>query len=158
MAERKSTGHCIAEANVGIKTAYQNGVLVIYGGASLPDDLDDAITATPLCVVTLNGGDFTAGTATNGLNFDTATTNTIYKSSSETWSGTILPAAGSSGTTATFWVMYANAYNTSASTTAVRMAGSVSTLSTAELPMANPVLVAGAPFIITNFAYTIPKS
>lgn len=158
MAERKSTGHCIAEMNIGAKAAYTNAVLVIYGVGSLPDDLDAAITATPLCVITKGGGAFTAGSATNGLNFGTATGIEMYKAVAETWSGTVLSAAGSEGITATFWVMYANDYVTGASTTAVRMAGSISTLSSAEMPMADPVLKAGSPFIISNFTYRTPKS
>lgn len=157
MSERLSTGHANAICNTGIKSAYANGVLAIYGGASLPADLNAAITATLLCLVTQSGDAFTPGVATNGLNFSVGANGSMSKDPTENWRGTVLEAAGD-GTTATFFVFYANDYDTTESSTAVRMAGSISSLSTAEMPIADPVLVAGAPFVVSNFVYTPSRS
>lgn len=158
MAVRLSTGHATAICNVGIRMAYQNAVLVVYGGASLPSDLNNAITATPLVVITKDGGEFTGGGSTNGLNFAAAVNGQIVKDATEIWKGTVLPAAGEDGTTATFWVLYANAYDTSESTTAIRMAGQISTSPLAEMPIADPLLIAGTPFVVSDFTYKPKRS
>lgn len=155
MAERYSTGHLNAECNGGIKSAYANGVIGIYGGATIPTDLDGAIPGTLLCLVTKASGSFSPGTATNGINFDNPAAGIMSKAAAENWSGTVLEAAGA-GTTATFYVHYANDMTTGASTTAVRMAGQISTSPTIEMPIANP-LVAGAPFVIASYAYKPQK-
>ena len=156
MAERFSTGHAnmVCEA---VKTAYANGVLAIFGGASQPADCNSAETGTLLCLVTLNSGAFTPGVATNGLEFGTVADGALPKASGETWSGTVL-AAASTGTTATWFRFYDNTYTTGASTTAKRFDGAISTSSAAELPMANPVLVSGAPLVISSFTVTLPRS
>lgn len=157
MPERLSTGHANAVCNVGLKTAYANGVIVVYGVGALPADLNDAITATPLCILTESGLPFTGGAATNGLNFGDAVGGVMAKDPSESWRGEVLEAAGT-GTTATFYVHYDNAYDATANPAAVRMAGTVSTSPTAEMPLTDTTLVAGAPLVINNSTYTPKRS
>lgn len=156
MAEIMSTGHVNAECKGGIQAAYANGVIGIYGGGPIPTDLDQAITATLLATISLDGGEFTPGVATNGLNFGDPVNGVMSKSSSEVWSGVGNANAGSTGVTATFYVHYANDMTTGASTTAVRMAGVISTSPTAEMPMTDPVIKENTPIVIANYNY-IPK-
>lgn len=156
MAERLSTGH-VNSLLTQWKTDYANGVMGIFGGASQPADANSAETGTLLCLITLNSGAFTGGVATNGLEFGDPADGVLSKAGGETWSGTVLAAAGT-GTTATYFRFYDNAYITGASTTAKRFDGAISTSSTAELPMANPVLVEGAPLIISAFSITLPRT
>jgi len=152
MPERFSTGHAqvVCEA---IASAYEDGVLAIFGGASQPADTNSAETGTLLCLITLASGAFTAGVATNGINFGTPANGVLPKASGETWSGVGLPAAGS-GTTATYFRFYANEYVTGASTTAVRFDGAISTATTAELQMTVTTIVDGAPVVVNVFNYT----
>jgi hypothetical protein len=83
MAERFSTTHAnmLCEA---VRTAYANGVLAIYGGASQPADADDAEAGTLLALITLSSGAFTGGVSTNGLNFDAASGGVLSKAAAET--------------------------------------------------------------------------
>ena len=53
----------------GLKTGYANCAIRIYGNASPPAKAADALPGTILGLVTLNGGAFTPGEPTNGLNF-----------------------------------------------------------------------------------------
>lgn len=156
MAERFSTGHAdmICDA---VKTAYANFVIGIFGGASQPADANNAEAGTLLALITLNSGAFTAGVATNGLNFDTPSNGVLSKPTGDTWSGVGLAAAGT-GTTATYYRLYDNDYVTGASTTAVRNDGAISTSSTAELQMSVTTIVEGAPIVINSFTYTPPRA
>lgn len=156
MAERFSTGHAdmICDA---VKAAYANFVIGIFGGASQPADSNDVETGTLLALITLNSGAFTAGVATNGLNWDTPASGSLAKPAADTWSGVGLAAAGT-GTAATYYRIYDNAYVTGASTTAVRNDGAISTASTAELQMGITTIVEGAPVVINSFTYTPPRA
>ena len=156
MPERFSTGHANAVCTA-VKTAYTNGVIGIFGGASQPADANSAETGTLLCLITLGSGAFTAGQATNGINFGDPVDGVLSKASGETWSGNGLAAAGT-GTVATWFRHYANDYVTGASTTAVRYDGAISTASTAELQMSNTTIVDGAPVTINSFTYTPPRA
>lgn len=156
MAERFSTGHANMICNA-VKTAYANGVLAIFGGASQPADTNSAETGTLLCLITLASGAFEGGSATNGLNFDSPVSGILSKAAAETWSGNGLEAAGT-GTVATYFRFYANAYTTGESTTAVRFDGAISTASTAELQLSTTTIVSGSPVVINSFTYTPPRS
>ena len=156
MPERFSTGHANMICNA-VKTAYTNGVIGIFGGASQPADANSAETGTLLCLITLGSGAFTAGQAANGINFNSPANGVMSKASGETWSGNGLAAAGA-GTVATYFRHYANDYVTGASTTAVRYDGAISTAETAELRMSNTTIVGGAPVTINSFTYTPPRA
>lgn len=149
MAEKFSTGFIQAEA-AAVKTAMANSVLVIFGGTQ-PATANDAEGSSPLAVITLSSGPFTGGISTNGLNFGDPVGGLLSKASGETWSGLGLAAAGT-GTTATWYRIYANAYVTGASTTAVRYDGAISTASTAELQMTNTTIVEDVPIVVNTFA------
>lgn len=156
MAERFSTGHADMICNA-VKTAYANGVLAIYGGASQPSDSDIVEAGTLLCLITLGGNPFTPGNPTNGLNFGTPANGVLPKAAAETWSGVGLPAAGA-GTTATYFRFYANDYTTGASTSAKRFDGAISTSATAELQLGVTTIAEGVPVTINSFNYTPPRS
>ena len=98
MAERFTTTHADMICTA-VKTAYANGVLAIYGGASQPADANDTEAGTLLALVTVASGAFTPGVSTNGLNFDAPSSGVFSKAAAETWSGIGLAAAGT-GTTA----------------------------------------------------------
>lgn len=156
MAERMSTGDVQVSATA-LRTAYANGVLALFGGGTQPATCNDAETGTLLCLITESGGEFTGGTATNGLNFDAPVDGVLSKAATETWKGDGL-AAASTGTQATHFRFYSNAYTTGESLTAVRFDGAISTSSTAELQMTNPVIVSGYPVEVGTFTRTVNKS
>lgn len=147
--EKFSTGD-VNIAAAAIKTAYANGVLAIFGGGSQPATANDAETGMLLALITLNGGTFTAGSPTNGLNFTDPVDGVIAKAEEDNWSGLGLAAAGT-GTTATHFRFYANAYETGASTTAVRFDGAISSASTAELQMTVQTIVEDVPVVVKSF-------
>lgn len=156
MAERFSTTHadmiCAA-----VRTAYANGVLAIYGGASQPADADDSEAGTLLALITVASGAFTPGVATNGLNFDAPSAGVMSKAAAETWSGVGLAAAGT-GTVATYFVFYDNSYDTGSLPTGNRYTGAIGTSSLAELQLSVTTIVEGAPVIINSFTYTPPRA
>ena len=67
MASTYSTGDANARASA-IKTAYANGIIVIFGGTKPATANDTEGSAPILAIITLNSGAFTAGVATNGIN------------------------------------------------------------------------------------------
>lgn len=156
MAERFSTAHVNARCEE-IAADYAGGIIAIYGGASQPASADDAETGTLLCLVTDGGLEHTPGVGTNGLEFGPPTNGVMNISSSQTWRGTVLAAAGT-GTVATYFRFYDKNHTTGASTTAKRFDGAISTSSSSELSWSNTTLVSGAPFTINSFPYTVPKS
>jgi len=152
MALRLSTGLRNAMLGTGsFKTIMQNGVIRVYSGVQ-PTSADDAEAATVLLEITVASGTFTAGTATNGLNFDAPADGALAKSSSEVWSG-VSSASGTAG----WFRFYANDMTTGASTTAARFDGSVST-SGAQLNMSSTAITSGATTTIDSFTVTMPAS
>jgi hypothetical protein len=152
MALRLSTG--LRDGLLGtddFKGLFTDGVIRIYSGTQ-PTSADDAESGTLLCTITVGSGAFTAGAATNGLEFGTPGSGTIAKSTSETWSG-VAVATGTAG----WFRFYANAMTTGSSTTAVRFDGSVST-SGAQLNMSSTAITSGATTTIDSFSVTIPAS
>ena len=73
----------------------QNGVIRVFSGVQ-PTSADDAEAATVLLEITVASGTFTAGTATNGVNFGTPADGALAKSASEVWSG-VASASGTAG-------------------------------------------------------------
>jgi hypothetical protein len=68
----------------GIRGIFENGVIEFYTGAQ-PVSADAAATGTSLGLVTVGGGHFTPGTATNGLNFDSPVAGILSKAAAEDW-------------------------------------------------------------------------
>ena len=156
MAERFTTTHADMICTA-VKNAYANGVLAVYGGASQPADANDAETGTLLALITVNGGAFTPGVATNGLNFDAPSAGVLSKAAAETWSGVGLAAAGT-GTTATYFRFYDNSQDTGASPTGLRFDGAIGTSSLSELQMTVTTIVEGSPVVINSFTYSPPRA
>ena len=157
MAERLSTGFVNATQITGSTLATMaNGVIGILSGTQ-PADANDTESGSLLMLLTLNSGAFTGGVATNGLNMDAVVAGVLYKAAAEVWSGVGLAAAGT-GTTATWYRWYDNAYTTGASTTAVRVDGAIGTTSAYEMRMANTTIVEDGPSTVSTFTYTRPRS
>ena len=156
MAERFSISHANAIC-AAVRTAYTNGVLAIYGGASQPADAENTEAGTLLALITVSSGAFTPGVATNGLNFDAPSAGVLSKAAAETWSGIGLAAAGT-GTTATYFRFYDNIMDVGASPTGLRFDGAIGTTSAAELQMSVSTIVANAPVVINTFTYTPARS
>jgi len=157
MAERLSTGFVDALNVTGsVKSIMTNFTIHIYSGTQ-PATADAAETGDRLMKLTLNGGAFTSGAATNGLNFHTVSTaGVLPKATGETWSGSGETAAGA-GTVAGYFRAYANTVVTGISTTGVRFDGAIGTSSTYEMQMSNTTIVSGVAATVNSFSYTNVK-
>lgn len=134
-----------------ISDLFRNCVIDIYSG-SQPADADTAESGTKLARITLSSGAFVAGAAANGLNFDDADEGVLAKSTSETWSG-----EGLANGTAGWFRMYDNDAVTGASTTEIRLDGSIAT-SGAQLNMTNTAITDGGTTTIDSVALTFPAA
>lgn len=158
MAERLSTGFVQALNTVGsVKSILANSVIYIYSGTQ-PATADDTETGTLLMKLTLNGGAFVSGVATNGLNLDISAGGVMAKAVAEVWSGIGLAAAGTAGTVAGWFRWYANTVVQGASTTGVRVDGAIGTTTSYEMRMANTTIVENGPSTVQAGTYTSPKS
>jgi hypothetical protein len=144
-------------ANTGsLKAAFANGVLDLYSG-SQPSSANNAITGTLLARVTKDGGAFTAGVSTNGLNLDTpvvdGTNVTISKVAADNWKSTAV-AAGTIG-----WGRFkANATdNEGASTTLVRLDFSVGVVG-ADMNIPSVDIIIGTPITVSSFGIPLLES
>ena len=155
MAEKFSTGDVNARATA-IQTAYANGVIGIFGGTKPATANDSEGSAPLLALVTLNGGAFTPGSPTNGINLSAPVDGVNSKASGETWSGNGTAAAGT-GVTATWFRHYSNAYVTGASTTAVRWDGTIGTTTSYEMQATNTTVVQDVPFVVNSFTRTASR-
>lgn len=126
--------------------AFNNGVVLIYGGTRA-SNADGAVGSAPLLgMATLNGGAFTPGNATNGLQFGTAANRTIDKSSSQVWQFTGL-ATG----TATWFRIVGNASdNGLASTSLPRLDGTIA-------PFGGDITLRDSSIVLDN-VYTINQA
>jgi len=121
----------------------ENGVIEIYSGSRPANaDTTEVGSGTLLCTLTLNGDTFVAGAPENGINMGTFDGNTLKRAIDavedpdlEIWKGT-----GVADGTAGWCRWYANAKATGASSTAVRMDGSIAT-SGGDLNMLNGTTV-----------------
>lgn len=157
MAERLSTGLVNALLDVGdLKTIMANGIIRFYAGTQ-PATADLAETGDLLLEITLSGGAFTPGVATNGLNLGDAAGGVISKATAETWKGTGKTAAGT-GTAAGWFRWFDNDVVTGASSTAIRMDGLCGSTSTYECTGSNLVVVSGVDVTLNSFSFTLPKS
>lgn len=158
MAVRISTGLRNYVLDTGSwKGAFANCVGAAYSGPQ-PDSADAAETGTLLGYITLNGGAFTPGSATNGLNFDAAAAaGVLNKPTSAVWQLTGLAAAGSSGTNIGYIRLYDNTRTTGASTTAKRLDLSVST-SGANVNLGSTLIKTGQTLTIDSLPLNQPAS
>jgi len=140
---------------------FDASVFDIYDGTR-PVDADDAITTqTLLCRITLNGGAFVEGTATNGLVFGTPTVDGtgaskvghLSKPALTLWAGT---AGTLSGTKIATWARWrGNAVDSGgASTTLPRKDLTVSDATgTGELKLSTVTFVTGTEAQVASFSY-----
>jgi hypothetical protein len=155
MALKFSTGlrNALLDTN-SFQDIFANGVLYLYSGTQ-PTDPDAAATGSMLLKVTLAGGAFAHGTATNGLNFGAAVAGVLPKSSSETWSGACT-TAGTIG-----WFRFcanpADSEPTDADTVRKSFDGSVAS-SGAQLLMSSTTVAVGDTRTIDSFNASIPAS
>lgn len=91
--------------------------------------------------------------AVNGLRFDKAVAGVLSKVTADTWSGNGLVA----GTAGWFRVREGGDSGGGASTTAMRVDGSVATTG-ADMNLGSLAVTSGAPFILTSAAFTLPKA
>lgn len=133
-----------------LKDIFRHSIIHIYSG-SQPSDADQAESGTLLLKITVSSGAFSASAYANGLMFGTAASGALTKSASQTWSGAGEAGAGT-GTTAGWFRLYANAYTTGGSTSAVRMDGTVGTTSgTGVLVVSSTTIVAAATTTVDTF-------
>jgi hypothetical protein len=150
MALRLSTGLRNALLDTSAwRTALTNGVIYVYSGAQ-PSSADDAETGANLLIITLASGSFTAGVATNGLNWAASAASGVLAKAVEVWSGVGI-AAGVAG----WFRFYANARVQGASVVAVRFDGNIAT-SGAQINLSNTSIAVGATTTIDTFTVTIP--
>lgn len=155
MAKKFSTGDANVRA-AAIKTAYTNGVIGIFGGTQPATANDSEGSAPLLALITLNGGAFTAGVATNGINLSDPVDGVLSKASGEIWSGNGTSAAGA-GTAATWFRHYTNAYVTGASATS-RYDGAIGTTTAYEMQMVNNTIVQDVPVLCNGYTRTIKRT
>ncbi len=156
MAVRLSTGAVNALAGGGsgdgsFKDVFANAVIVIRAGTQ-PATADAAETGDVLGMITVGGGAFTGGSATNGLNWDAAVAGVCAKPSAEEWA--IIPSASG---TAGYGRLYANAMTTGESTTAVRMDLACG-VGAGELRFSSTSLTATVKSVVNSLNITVPKS
>jgi hypothetical protein len=153
MSFRPSTGLVKGMMDTSaFKTLMANGIIEVFSGAQ-PANADAVETGTKLLRITLTSGAFSAGVATNGLEFDTAAVaGVIAKAPAEVWSGVGL-ANGVAG----WYRFYANAYVTGASTSAVRYDGACGTAGS-QFNMSSTTIATGATTTVDSCTVTLPMS
>ena len=143
----------VALVGGSLRDIYKRGVLRIYTGTQ-PTTADLAATGTLLLTITLASGAFTGGAVTNGLEFGAASSGSISKASTQTWSG-LAAATGTAG----WFRLYGNAADEAStpaiSTTLPRLDGSIA-ISGAQLNMSSTTITSGATTTIDTFTVTLP--
>ncbi len=125
---------------------------VAPGMGTLPNGWVVSSTLTTITASYVNIGSAVAGVnSVNGLNWDMASAGVISKVASETWSGN----AVATGTASFFRIRGNGDTGTGASTTAIRIDGSIGT-SGADMNVGSLAVTAGAPFIIPTATLTLP--
>jgi hypothetical protein len=127
---------------------FRNCVIRIFPGVQ-PVSADSDEGTSHLVELTLSSAPFTVG-GTNGLNLNGSTSGTMVKNPYEVWSGNIT-TSGQAG-----WArMYDRNRTTGASTTAVRLDGSIATTGS-QFNLANTTLTAGSPISLDSLNVTLP--
>ena len=136
-----------------ISDLFQNAVIDVYSGTQpTTADLTETSGSVKLVTITLSSGAFVGGSPTNGINFGEVSSGVLSKESGETWSG-----VGLANGTAGWFRMYDNSYTTGASSTAVRLDGSVAS-SGAQFNMTNTTVVTGATSTVDSVSLTLPAA
>lgn len=137
---------------IGFNAAFANGILEIYSGAQ-PASADAAPTGTLLAQITLDGGAFSHGTPTNGLNWDTPANGSVSKPGADTWSGVGI-AEGTAG-----WARFKGnpADNDGTSTTLARCDFSVGKTS-GDIRIPNINIAISDPVIVNDATMVLPAS
>ena len=148
MSFRLSTGLRNAMLGTGgFSGAFDSGALYIYSGA-IPTDADTTEgSGTLLLTITVASAVMPGG----GISYATPAGGSITKAA-EVWSG----VAGASGTAAWFR-LYDSNETTGASTTAVRLDGTVGT-SNADLLVTSTSISSGATTTIDSAEFTLPAT
>jgi len=134
----------------GFGAAFEAGVMHIYSGPQ-PASPDSPVSGTLLGIVTKDAAAFAFGAPANGLSFGAPVAGVVAKQAADIWKMTGL-ALGTAG----WFRLMANAPdNFGASTTLVRMDGSVG-VSGADLNMSNIAIDVGTPSTCDIFQFTIP--
>jgi len=145
----------VALVGGSLRDIFKRGVLRIYTGTQ-PTTADLAATGTLLLTITLASATFTGGAVAAGLEFGAASSGSISKSASQTWSG-VAVATGTAG----WFRLYGNAADEATtpaiSTTLPRLDGSIAT-SGAQLNMSSTTITSGATTTIDTFTVTLPAS
>ncbi len=140
--------NAVSGSNNGLAGIFKNSYLEIYTGTQ-PASADNAATGTKLARVTLNAGDFTVGSPTNGLQFDPPSGGILSKSASQAWQ-----YSGLTPGTAGWARLCANdSYMNTSSATDARMDMAVGT-STGDLQISNINIQIGTQGSITEFTIT----
>ena len=141
----------ITQNSMGFKDIFANCTIHFYSG-TVPANADaDEGAGTKLLEISVGSVAMTAGTATNGLNFDDITAGVLTKSAAA-WSDVGL-ATG----TAAWWRMYDNGIITGASSTAIRCDGLVGTSGVAMI-LSSTSIVLGATTTVDTATFTMPKT
>lgn len=136
-----------------ISDLFQNAVIDVYSGTQpTTADLTETSGSVKLVTITLSSGAFVSGSSTNGINFGEVSAGVLSKESGETWSG-----VGLANGTAGWFRLYDNSYTTGASSTAVRLDGSVAS-SGAQFNMTNTTVVTGATSTVDSVSLTLPAA
>jgi hypothetical protein len=148
----QSAGSALAvvAANGGsFKDLFWGGVIRIYSGTQ-PTSANDAESGTLLVEISLNSGTFVPSEYTYGIQFGTASGGIISKLGGEVWSGTAV-ATGTAG----WFRLYDNSRTTGASTTGIRLDGTVGTTG-AQLIVSSTSISSGATVTIDTASFTFP--
>jgi len=136
-----------------IKSGMADGIIEIYSG-SRPAAANDAPSGTILLKITVDAGAWSAGSATNGLEFASAASRVLAKATAEAWRGVGIAA----GTAAWFRFKANAADNDSSSTTLKRIDGTVGVSgSGADAILSTITIAVGTPVTCDVFNITFPS-
>lgn len=135
------------------QTIFNDGVIRCYSGTQ-PTTPDSAPTGTLLGSITVGGGAFSHGSATNGLSFDNPVGKVISKAAAETWQFKGV-ATGTLG----WFRLQGNAAddNSGSNTTLPRLDGTLgNSTSTADGKLSTTSVTATTTITIDTFSITGP--
>jgi len=149
-SEALASGGVLVQAHGGsFRDLFMDSIIRIFSG-SQPVNADTAESGSLLVEITLDGAAFVAGAEANGLTLDEPSSGTLSKPAAANWQGTGI-LSGSMG----WFRMYSNEVTSGASTTAVRLDGSIAA-SGSQFIVASTTVVAGATSTINTFVLTLP--
>lgn len=152
-AETFPAGGMIACAKGGsLKDVLKDGVIYVYSG-SQPSSPDSAVTGTLLGTISVSSGAWSAGSFTNGLEFeDDPLSGEIEKSASETWSFTAV-ANGTAG----YMRFVGNPTDAGAASTTLPRIDMSLGISGTDATISNTTIVSGRTYTVDTFILTLPE-